>query len=257
MCLTDISEIHGYLEQLGRDGALLERYASNPHDRSIWFEMVFAYWLEDAGITPAYEQSVNTENEKTVDFVATVEGVTYQMELVRIEHSDEIMQDLEAQMATDEVAPIYGLLLSSDHDNEYFQTAAQLIRLQEKVLEKVEKFGEPSDNTLALVVVDCSNIHAGMLDDDDVRITAYGKPRQPEFQEYFRGIRINGFFEEHFAARHADALRRKVAAVIFVTELKPGALDEILVAVNPAYEVADIIVRLPIFRNITNVEPAP
>lgn len=129
MCLTDIKEVQNYLEGLGRYGALLERYTNDPEDRSVWFEMVFAYWLEDAGVTPSYEQRVNADNDKTVDFVATVNGLSYQMELVRVEHSEEIMKDLEAQNAADDFLQIYGLLLSSDHKNEYFQTAAQLIRL--------------------------------------------------------------------------------------------------------------------------------
>ncbi|MBI5042153.1 MAG: hypothetical protein HZB57_13410 [Gammaproteobacteria bacterium] len=256
MCLTDIKEIHNYLQGLGRYSALLERYIKNPKDRSIWFEMVFAYWLEDAGITPSYEQRVNTENDKTVDFVASMEGWNYQMELVRIEHSDEIMKDLEAQKAGDDFLPIIGLLLSSDHENEYFQTAAQLIRLQEKALEKVDKFGEPSENTLALIVVDCSNIHSGMLDSDDVRMTAYGKPKQREFQEYFRGLRLKGLFEEDYKVRQAESLRRKICAVVFVTELKPEALQESFVAINPARDVAAMIKKLPIFGDIENVQSA-
>jgi hypothetical protein len=256
MCLTDIKEIHNYLEGLGRYSALLERYIKDPKDRSIWFEMVFAYWLGDAGITPRYEQSVNAENDKTVDFVATVKGWTYQMELVRVEHSDEIMKDLEAQKAADDFLPIYGLLLSSDHKNEYFQTAAQLIRLQEKVLEKVDKFGKPTENTLALICVDCSNIHSGMLDDDDVRMTAYGKPRQREYQEYFSSLRLKGLFEEDFKARQAEPLRRKVSAVVFITELKPGALGESFLAVNTARDVAAVIKQLPIFGDLENVQPA-
>ena len=256
MCLTDVKEVHNYLGGLGRYGALIERYRKYPDDRSVWFEMVFAYWLEDAGITSGYEQRVNAENDKTVDFVATVHGLNYEMELVRIEHSDELMKNLETQKAAEDFLPIYGLLLSSDHENEYFQTAAQLIRLQEKILEKVDKFGEPSDNTLALIVVDCSNIHLGMLDDDDVRMTAYGKPRQREFQEYFRGLRVKGLFEEDFKPRQADSLRRKISAVVFVTELKPGALEESLVAVNPARDVAAMIKQLPIFGDIENVQPA-
>ena len=256
MCLTDIKEVHNYLESFGRYGALLERYIKDPKDRSIWFEMVFAYWLEDAGITPSYEQRVNAENDKTVDFVATVKGWNYEMELVRVEHSEEIMKDLEVQKAADDFLPIYDLLLSSDHKNKYFQTAAQLIRLQEKVLEKVDKFGEPSENTLALIVVDCSNIHSGMLDDDDVRMTAYGKPRQREYQEYFRGLRLKGLFEEDFKVRQAEPLRRKISAVVFVKELKPGALDESFVAVNLARDVAAMIKQLPIFGDIENVQPA-
>jgi len=254
MRLTDIKEVHKYLEGLGRYDALREQYINHPKDRSIWFEMVFAHWLEEAGISPRYEQRVNFENQKTVDFVTTMNGLNYQMELVRIEHSEEIMKDLKEQQAS---SPIYGLLLNSDHSNEFYQPAAQLIRLQEKVLEKVDKFGEPSDKSLALIVVDCSNIHSGMLDDEDVRITAYGRAMQQLFQDYFRGQRLKGLFEKDYMARQAQSLRRKISAIVFVRALKPEALEESFVAVNPARDVIELIKQLPIFGDIRNVCPAP
>lgn len=254
MHLTDIKDVHKYLEGLRRYDSLRERYINHPKDRSIWFEMVFAYWLEEAGISPRYEQRVNVENYKTVDFVTTMNGLNYQMELVRIEHSEEIMKDLEEERASN---PIYGLLLSSDHSNEFYQTAAQLIRLQEKVLEKVDKFGEPSNNTLALIVVDCSNIHSGMLDDEDVRIMAYGRAMQQLYQEYFRGQRLKGLFEEDYMARQAESLRRKISAVVLIRALKPEVLEESFVAVNPARDVVEMIKQLPVFGDIRNVRPAP
>lgn len=257
MSLTNIGEVHDYLEVLGRYGALLQRYINDPNDRSIWFEMAFAYWLEEGGIKPSYEQRVNTENERTVDFVVNAEGWAYHMELVRIEHSEEITKHIEAQKAAEDFLPIYSLLLSSDKENEYFQTAAQLIRLQEKVLEKVDKFSTSSEETIALIVVDCSNINSGMLDDEDVRMTAYGKSRQPEYQEFFKGLQLNGLFEENYERRNAELLRSRVSGIVFIANLEPGALEGSFVAVNPAYDVAEMIMRLPIFVDLENVQPVP
>ena len=77
MRLTDIKDVHKYLEGLGRYNCLCKKYINRPKDRSIWFEMVFAYWLEEAGISPRYEQNVNVENDKTVDFVTTLNGLDY------------------------------------------------------------------------------------------------------------------------------------------------------------------------------------
>jgi hypothetical protein len=218
--------------------------------------MVFAYWLEDSGVPLEDEKHVNPESDKSVDFATSLDGLSYHIELVRVEHSDKVMHHIDTQAASNELFPTYLLLLSSDHKNEYFRTAAQLIRLQEKILEKVGKFAEPSLHTLSVIVVDCTNIHAGMLDAEDIRIAAYGKARNPVWQEYWSGSRLMGLFEPNYRARNAEELRRKVAAIVFISELKPGVLDKSYFAVNPAFHAAEQLHRLPGFLRLKNVLPA-
>ncbi|MDQ3777076.1 MAG: hypothetical protein M3461_23350 [Pseudomonadota bacterium] len=91
--------------------------------------------------------------------------------------------------------------MKSDHHNPYFRTAAQLIRLQEKILAKVTKFPLPKPDVIASVVVDCSNIQAGSIDDEDVRMAAFGRPRDPVWQEYWGKNRLLGLFEPAYKAR--------------------------------------------------------
>lgn len=250
-----MKDVANYLRNLGRYGKILDRYDNTVTDRSIWFEMVFAYWLEEAGITPVYEYLANPNNEKTVDFFVTYGGINFQMELVRVEDSDEVTKHVEVQKSSDEFSS-YGLLLNSDDKNPYFKPAAQTIRLQEKILEKVEKFGVPSKNTVSLVIVDCTNIHIGRLDDEDVRTTAYGKAKCAVFQEYWNGSQIMGLFQSEYTARNAEMLRQRVSGIVFIGELKPGAMNDAFLAVNPSYDAAEQICKLPIFSCLTNVEPA-
>ncbi len=256
MCLSSIHDVEAYLRKLGRFPDLLGRYAGDKTDRSIWFEMVFAYWLEDRGIALEYEKEVNPESHKSVDFAASIEGTAVHLELVRIEHSDEVREHIEAQRQADTLFQSYGLLLNSDHKNPYFRTAAQLIRLQEKVLEKVEKFGEPSHQSISLVVVDCTNIHEGMLDDEDVRMAAYGRARAPEFQEYWGDAQLRGLFDPEFGARHADTLRQGVGGIVFVPELEPGAWDRSYIALNPALPVQEQLKKMAGFSKLACVAPA-
>lgn len=254
--LYDIRDIEEFLAKVGVYGDMLRRYLEEPENRSIWFEMVFAYMLEAKGITPEREKGVNTEVKKTVDFAAAVNGIDFYMELVRVEHSDEIRRYLEAKKESGDVPAFYGgLLLTSDDKNDFFQTAAQLIRLQEKILEKVEKFGEPSPDAVSIIVVDCSNINLGMLDSEDVRMAVYGKARNAFYQEYFKGKKLMGLFEDGFKARQAEELCRKVSAIVFLKELSPEALDEMLVAINPRFDVLRLIRQFPVFQDIENVQP--
>ncbi len=256
MYLTKITEVESYLRNLGRYSDLLIRYAQDNEDRSIWFEMVFAYWLEDSGIIPEYEKNVNPENNKSVDFAFLFHGVSYNLELVRVEHSDAVMEHIQAQQAADSIFHSYELLISSDHNNPYFRTAAQLIRLQEKILEKVDKFGLPSNKVLSIIIVDCTNIHSGRIDDDDVRIIAFGLAMNPVWQEFWNGKRLKGLFEADFTARNSKELRKKISAIIFLSELKPGALKNSYFVVNPAFVVAKQIKEVPLFKHLKYVGQA-
>ena len=256
MWLRDIVDVAAYLDRMGQYAALLERYHNTPEDRSIWFEMVFAYWLHDAGLAPAYEVNVNPTTARTVDFAADYSGLAYHMELVRIENSDQIQAHLEAQRDAGKMMPGYELLLKSDAPNPFFRTAAQLIRVQEKILEKIDKFAEPSEAVISLVVVDCSNINVGALDDEDVRMIAFGRAKQPHYQEYWDGLMFRGLFDHDFVARHAESLRRKLSAVVFVRKLEPNALARLLMACNSMRNNADPIRRLPIFSKVQDVKAA-
>ena len=256
MCLTKITQVESYLRNLGRYSDLLIRYSQDNEDRSIWFEMVFAYWLEDSGIIPKYEKNVNPKNNKSVDFAFLFHGASYHLELVRVEHSDAVMDHIQAQQGVDSIFHSYGLLISSDHSNPYFRTAAQLIRLQEKILEKVDKFGLPSNKVLSIIIVDCTNIHSGMIDDEDVRIVAFGSAMNLDLQEFWNGKRLKGLFEVDFTARNSGELRKKISAIIFISKLKPGAPKNSYFVVNPAFEVAKQIKDVPLFQHLKYVGQA-
>ena len=87
-------------------------------------------------------------------------------------------------------------------------------------------------------------------------MTAFGKSKQREYQEYFRETRITGLFAEDLWVRESEPFRRKISAVIFITDLKPGALNKSFVAINPARDTTELIKRLSIFRKLNDVEPA-
>lgn len=232
----DLTTMVSFLESTNRFGDLIAKYNENKKDRSLWFEIAFAYWFENEGYVLEYETNANPENKTSVDFRLKDNNYIFLFELLRVENSDEIGRHIKQQQEENKLFKSYELLLSSDQNNPYFKTAAQIIRLQEKLLEKVNKFTAPHENQFNIIVADCSNIHIGMIDSEDVRIALFGKSCNPIWQEFWDGNRLLGIFEKEYNRRNSDEFKQKIGAVIIVPKLEPGALRKAMVVVNPYFE---------------------
>jgi len=130
-----------------------------------------------------------------------------------------------------------------------------LIRLQEKILEKVDKFNVPSAQSISIVVVDCTNIHEGMLDDDDIRMALYGKTKNPEFQEYWEGVQLQGLCDPDFNRRNADLLHQRLSGIVFIPKLEPSAWDNSYIALNPAIETQKQLKKIALLSKLECVNP--
>lgn len=221
-----VDEIIEFLEQTGKHVQLLIKW----HDRNdgeIRFEVLFAYWCEKRGLSLNYEVNVNPDNDKTVDFnFITNNDVTVNLELVRPDLNKGIKEQLTGDV-------LQGYILTSDHKNPDFRTCAQHIKLQWSLLEKVEKFPEYSENTINIIVVDCSNIHAGMFDNHDLGMTMYGYPGNPVWQEYWDGKKLIGMWEQGYNQRGSKIFCDRISVVIFVPKQKIELLEEALTGLNP------------------------
>lgn len=163
-----------YLEQLRSQpgfSGLVERW-EREENPDIGFEVVVAAELIGERISLNYEVSVNPENQKTVDFQFNFVDIGCNLELVRIGLNDTLASIRETCESS-------GFILASDNQNEDLRTAAQIIKLQWGMLEKVGKFPEATENSVYIIVVDCTNVHAGMFDCHDVAIAMFGRPYDP------------------------------------------------------------------------------
>ena len=152
-----MDDIIEYLEQSGNHDQLLAKWRER-NDDEIRFEVLFAYWCEEKCLSLNYEVNVNPDNDKTVDFnFVTDNDVTVNLELVRPDLNKGIREQLTGDV-------LQGYILTSDHADPDFRTCAQLIKLQWALLEKIEKFPQLSETTINIIVVDCTNVHAGMFD---------------------------------------------------------------------------------------------
>lgn len=221
-----MEEIIEFLEQSGKHEQLLAKWHER-NDDEIRFEVLFAYWCEDRGLSLNYEASVNPDNDKTVDFnFITNNDVTVNLELVRPDLNKGIRDQLTGDV-------LQGYILTSNHQDPNFRTCAQQIKLQWALLEKVGKFPELSEKTINIIVVDCTNVHAGMFDHHDLRMTMYGYLGNPVWQEYWEGKKLIGMWEKGYSQRNSKDFCERISAVIFVPKQRVELLAEALTALNP------------------------
>jgi hypothetical protein len=96
----------------------------------------------------------------------------------------------------------------------------------------------------------------GMLDDEDVRMVAYGKAYNLIWQEYWNNFPIKGLFEPSFTPRNAQLLRQKVSAIIFIPELKFDILEQAYLAINPVLNLEFDFQSIPAFSGLIKVMSA-
>jgi hypothetical protein len=208
------------LKLLGEYEIILRKLeVSGYQDLPILFEALFADALTISGTRLIHEFNANPFSEKTIDFLYQAQsGEQVFFELIRPEPSDELRNQYEHKMYKE------GVLLSSDYTNEFLRPEAQTLRIQEKILGKVEKFPEPDEMKFSTIVVDCSNFHFGHFDDEDARIVMYGKPKSSILTEYWQGTRVQGLLEKTNKLREIPDFQRKVTSVIFVQDIYAPSL---------------------------------
>lgn len=214
--ITDIQETIERLKLTGKYKHILENVEKPTFPNLAFvFEMYFADEFTSYGHYLEYEENINQSNDKTIDFTYQArENVKFLFELVRPEMSEKLHSEYKQKLYRQ------GVTLSSNASNEWQRPEVQTIQLQEKIVDKVEKFPEPEDKFFSVIVVDCTNFHTGMFDDEDARMFMHGKTKKPHFQEYWNGEKSMGLLDSKHPAKNAPDFRRKVTAVIFIPELQ-------------------------------------
>ena len=211
--------------------------STRPPDASFVFEALFAYALERHGSSPGYEVNINPENSSTVDFILPEQnGSRLCFELVSPNMSDELAHEAGPRVTDAEGGSVYGAVLHSDNPNQHLRPEAQTIRMQEKLLEKVEKFPPPTEGVFPAIAVDCTKFHSGQYDEEDCRMVMFGRTQEPMLQERWEGSGLMGLLDERNVRRGASEFRERIDAVIFVPEVSPdtaaNVLNDALIVMN-------------------------
>ncbi|HUJ16934.1 MAG TPA: hypothetical protein VL197_02990 [Nitrospirota bacterium] len=133
-------DIIAMLTRLGRYSRLFNSI-TDPIPQSFLFELLFANTLETNGVELNYEVNIRPSTKTSVDFVHdNNDGTRLCFELVSPEMSDQLKQGSAPVKTEIEGVSKWSVLLESGHKNPHLRPEAQTIRMQEKILEKVEKF---------------------------------------------------------------------------------------------------------------------
>jgi len=198
------------------------------------FELYFAYSMEHNGIELEYERKAR--EDKTVDFYCAYNGNEIWFELVSPDMNQALKDNIEQQLKDTENDGVshYEVLLTNDHNNPNYNCDAQLIKLQEKILEKPNKFLSPTDTTFNILVVDCSTALRA-FDDDDFRNLTYGYAKNPAYQARFNGKRIEGLLENGFSKRGSKELQKNLSALLCLEKvnLNPFNSKHAYISCNP------------------------
>lgn len=211
------------------------------------FELRFAKFLIDRGVTVAYE--VKTVEETTVDFQFTAENKAIVLaELVSINTSDAVTE--ATQHKTDEHGIIWSsLILQTNNDDPKFSEEGEVLLVQQKICEKVFrdgkpiKFPHPTENKgWNVLIVDMRGFLGGLGGDNAnyVQLCMGNNHVNASVRKYwtFNGVQrsIMGLFEDTDKPRGALTLRERVHAIVFTkdTDYMDGSLmDTSFIITNP------------------------
>lgn len=210
------------LRMIERNGGVCE---ANKH---LLFEARVASEILHSGITPDYEFSAAV-GDTTVDF--RIQGSPdWLVELVMIDQS-------EASARATETINIDGhevtqMLLSGTAEDQRSSPAGEVIKLQEKIAEKVfnnlgkkfVKFPKPTSSTKHIILVNDSEFAGGfgsLIEDRTQAVYGIGPLQEQNLlfvTSQFSGADVLGLFDPENKRPSAKAVQERIHAVAFVRE---------------------------------------
>lgn len=254
MLLDDrLIEILNSLRPLRKYSSIIERIeTATPPETSFVFEALFAYALESHRISPDYEINISPINDTTIDFVfEDATGGKLCFELLSPEMSDELRERCIPVPTETEGIKRWEVLLEGGHPNPHQRPEAQTIRMQEKLLEKADKFPDPADGIFSIIAVNCKNFHWGHFDGEDARMVMYGRTVNPFFQGFWGGDSIKGLLDDSLTKRGAREFRERISAAIFIPNIETplNILDKAILILNHRRSRNHLISLINEFKN--------
>jgi hypothetical protein len=218
---TRLIEILDFLRPFGKYSLIIDNIETSDSPKtSFIFEALFAYALERHEISPDYEVNVTPHNNSTIDFVyAEAGGNKLCFELLSPDMSDELREQCIPTATEIEGISKWEVLLEGSHPNPYLRPEALTIRMQEKLLEKIDKFPDPSDDIFSVISINCESFHFGRFDGEDARMVMYGRTVNSIFQEFWDGEPIKGLLDDSLIRRGSREFRERISAAIFIPNI--------------------------------------
>lgn len=194
-------------------------------NRPTFFELMIAGELVELGITEAVYEWTRNEVPGSVDFHFEYCGREWLLEAVHVSDSAVVLDATYEQ----EVSPgitIGELSLSSSNEDRRLSDAGEMLRIQEKILEKVYdrrrkraiKFPPIRDHRVHVLVVDVRRFLLGHLDEYDAGQIGFGPRAAGAFAQYWsadgKERPVFGLFQEEHPSPGAKILQERVHFVL-------------------------------------------
>lgn len=238
-CLNDLKNftwanpLLNKIERSGEPGEL--------KNRSFLFEARFAVEINNKCKNISYEFKTGV-GSSSVDFCIRTSKHSLLVELVTMESSEAVRSATKPKVI-DKIV-FTETVLSSKNEDSRESTAGELIKVQEKIGEKVfknhiaTKFKTPSDNNLHLIIVDMRGFEIGVFDQADCNQLMYGpesvKPKG--LIQFWNTQPVRGLLEKNCKPEYTVHVRDKIHCIGFVSEenYSPGEIpDKIRFFQNP------------------------
>jgi len=206
--------------------ALLRRIEENggliSANKSLLFELRFAFALRQAGAEPRYE--IPGEGETTLDFGFAAGDQQWAVELMRLEETN------AAKAATGfkiiDRGRWFSRILSSMAADRRQSEEGETLKAVERICQKCEADGAPAKfpipgDALHLLLIDFRTFLHGGDDYDKIHVGLGGEFLKSEFHKrYWDGKLISGVFSNDNPVRGAEFIRERVHFLGFVNEKK-------------------------------------
>jgi hypothetical protein len=261
--LENIQWIQPLIKKIKANGGVCNK------NKPLLFELRFASELHYLGLSPNYEYKTGVD-DSTVDFrINRKDSFSWLVELVSIEISDAVRR------ATDETEISSVTILHSDTGDSPQSIEGEIIKAQEKIVEKVysngkvTKFPPASDDSISIILADMRGCLLGKTNYHDCCQIAYGKwglKSEDDCPVYFWKDRngtfspIKGIFEKDNPLKGSRILQQRIHFLGFVNEKEYGQgklLNQIQYFPNPTLfddnkSVQLIYGQMPFRRERTN-----
>ena len=221
--LKKIDWARSLIDRLNDRGGLQNR------NLSLLFEVRFAYAIHKSGYIAEYEYKTGI-GDSSVDFRIKSKDKEWLIELVSIQESNAVKNSTTTRTLTDGIEES-SMILSTDADDRRQSDEGELLKVQEKIGEKVFsenrpiKFPDLKENTYHIIFVDTRGFCGGVPPDrHHLRQIVLGSKRmKPEYISYWKNNQgqlepIKGLFEGNNPLKAASAARKRIHFLGFIAE---------------------------------------
>ncbi len=204
------------LKSINKNGGLIAE------NKSMLFELRFAYALHKASIQPEYE--VKGKGSSTIDFGFSSNEQKWKVELMRLEETDAV-KNATRETPVDDGVSIQETVLSTDAKDSKQSEEGETLKAIQRICQKCENNGKPHkfpipQQIFHMLLINCRTLMINGGDKyDQIHIALGGEYlSEPFHRRYWKSNLISGVFNKNTSSRGALEVQERVHFLGFVNE---------------------------------------